>query len=50
MYENAMASQQNAMAEYWNRKAIDTNMSVAKEWQLNEAKLARVFDTFSLIV
>ncbi len=47
-YGNPLMPQQNATAEYWERKAIDTNMAVDKEWRLNEAKLALAYGKMTL--
>ena len=48
MYGNPIMPQQNATAEYWNRKTIDTNLAVEKEWRMNEAKLSLAYRKMSM--
>lgn len=48
MYDHQMMPQQNVTAEYWNRKAIEINVAVEKEWRLNEAKLALAHQKMTL--
>lgn len=48
MYGNQITPQQNGTADYWNRKAINTNMAVDKEWRLNEAKLSLAYGKMTL--